>query len=181
MIDHLAIATHPTTVIAGIVIPSDEPIFLAIVGVHVVFALACVVAGFVAMLSDKRPGRHPRLGSIYYWCLAVVFVSATALSAMRWVHDYHLFLLGALSFAAASYGRIAHRRRFRNWPIHHVIGMGTSYVVLLIAFYVDNGPNLPLWRQLPPIAYWLLPTSLGVPLIVYALLRHPLTRWRNAR
>ena len=30
----------------------------------------------------------------------------------------------------------------------HITGMGTSYVLLLTAFYVDNGKNLPLWRDL---------------------------------
>ena len=27
--------------------------------------------------------------------------------------------------------------------------MGASYILLLTAFYVDNGKNLPLWRELP--------------------------------
>jgi hypothetical protein len=40
------------------------------------------------------------------------------------------------------------------------------------AFYVDNGKNLPLWRELPEIAFWFLPSAIGVPLILYAL--HPL-------
>jgi hypothetical protein len=35
------------------------------------------------MLSPKAPGRHPAFGTIYYWCLAVVFASATALAIMR--------------------------------------------------------------------------------------------------
>jgi hypothetical protein len=48
--------------------------------------------------------------------------------------------------------------------------------LLLTAFYVDNGKSLPLWRWLPPIAYWLLPAAVGVPLIVRAFLRHPLAR-----
>jgi len=47
---------------------------------------------------------------------------------------------------------------------------------LLTAFYVDNGKNLPLWKELPPIAYWILPGAVGIPLIVYALLRHPLVQ-----
>lgn len=51
-----------------------------------------------------------------------------------------------------------------------------SYVLLLTAFYVDNGKNLPLWRDLPPIAYWLIPAAIGIPLIAHALLRHPLAR-----
>jgi hypothetical protein len=54
--------------------------------------------------------------------------------------------------------------------------MGMSYVLLLTAFYVDNGKNLPLWRQLHPIALWLIPAAVGIPLIARALLRHPLAR-----
>jgi len=166
--------TDNETIIAGIVIPSDSPLFLTVVGLHVLVALVCIVTGVIAMLSNKRPGRHPTFGTIYYWCLSVVFASATVLSAIRWAEDYHLFILGVLSFVAASLGRTALRRRWRNWVRLHIAGMGTSYVFLLIAFYVDNGQNLPLWKDLPPITYWLLPATLGVPLIIRALLRHPL-------
>jgi hypothetical protein len=164
------------TIVAGIVIPSDSPFFLTLVGLHVLVALACVITGVVAMLSNKRPGRHPTCGTIYYWCLSLVFASATVLSAMRWADDYHLFILGMLSFAAATVGRTARRRRWRNWARLHITGMGTSYILLLVAFYVDNGKNLPLWKELPPIAYWLIPIMLGVPLVVRALLRHPLAQ-----
>jgi hypothetical protein len=51
--------------------------------------------------------------------------------------------------------------------------------LLLIAFYVDNGKSLPLWRDLPALAYWLVPAAIGVPLIVRALLWHPLVRQPN--
>jgi hypothetical protein len=54
--------------------------------------------------------------------------------------------------------------------------MGSSYVLLLIAFYVDNGKQLPLWRDLPHFMYWLLPLAVGLPLILHAMLRHPLVR-----
>ena len=54
--------------------------------------------------------------------------------------------------------------------------MGLSYILLLTAFYVDNGHSLPLWRDLPPITYWLIPGAIGIPLIGYGLLRHPLAR-----
>ena len=54
--------------------------------------------------------------------------------------------------------------------------MGLSYVLMLIAFYVDNGKQLPLWKDLPDFTYWLLPLAVGAPLIVSALLRHPLAR-----
>src|SRR5262245_26222731 len=160
--------------VAGIEIPSDSPVFLAALGAHVLFGISCVGTGVGAMLSRKRPGRHPRFGTIYYWLLSIVFASATILSAMRWSEDYHLFILGTLSFATASLGRMALRRRWRNWIRLHITCMGMSYILLLTAFYVDNGKNLPLWNKLPPIAFWLIPGAVGIPFIVRALLRHPL-------
>lgn len=95
--------------------------------------------GIFAMLSVKRPGRHPWFGSVYYWCLIGVFVTASGLAAVRWRDDYHLFILGALAFAAAYLGRRARRKRWNNWVKLHITGMGSSYVLLLTAFYVDNG------------------------------------------
>ena len=169
------------TDIAGIEIPSTNPAFLTVVGVHVLLGLACVISGAIAMLSEKRPGRHPRNGTIYFWCLAGVFLTATSLAAVRWANDYHLFVLGALSFSAACLGRQARRHRWRHWVRLHITGMGASYILLLIAFYVDNGKSLPLWKQLPPMAYWLLPLVAGIPLIVRALLWHPLTRQPDHR
>ncbi len=168
--------TDGITDIAGIEIPSTNPVFLTIVGVHVLLGLACVVTGAIAMLSQKCAGRHPRNGTIYFWCLAGVFLTAASLAAVRWAHDYHLFILAALSFAAACLGREARRRRWRHWVRLHITGMGTSYMLLLIAFYVDNGKSLPLWKELPPVAYWLLPAAIAIPLIVRALLWHPLVR-----
>ena len=51
----------------------------------------------------------------------------------------------------------------------HIVGMGASYIALLTAFYVDNGKNLPIWKDLPHVAYWTLPSAVGVPLILRAL------------
>ena len=169
--------TDGVTTIAGIEIPSTSPAFLIIVGLHILLGLTCVVTGLVAMMSRKGRGRHSRFGTIYYWCLSAVFASATALSVMRWAENYHLFILGALSFAAAFLGRAAARRpRPRQRFDLHLTGMGLSYVFMLTAFYVDNGKSLPLWKELPPIVLWLLPAVVGIPIITRALLRHPLLR-----
>jgi hypothetical protein len=54
--------------------------------------------------------------------------------------------------------------------------MGLSYILLLTAFYVDNGKNLPVWRTLPQIAFWLLPGAFGVPIIVYVIRTHPVVK-----
>jgi hypothetical protein len=37
------------TDIAGIEIPSTNPVFLAVVGIHILLGLACVVTGAIAM------------------------------------------------------------------------------------------------------------------------------------
>src|SRR4029079_16169443 len=139
--------TGDTTTILGIQIPSTDPIFIAvIVAIHIPLGLACRIAGAAAMLSEKRRGRHSTAGKAYYWCLLALFASATLLSAMRWAENYHLFILGALSFASAWLGRRALRARWRAWVRLHITGMGLSYVLMLIAFYVDNGKQLPLWK-----------------------------------
>jgi hypothetical protein len=80
------------------------------------------------------------------------------------------FLIGAVAFTAATIG-YQHRRR--QWPgdTGHITGMGTAYVAMLTAFYVDNGPHLPLWDRLPALAFWLLPSAIGAPIITRAVTR----------
>jgi hypothetical protein len=96
-----------------------------------------------------------------------------ALAIFRWSEDWPLFVLGASSFACATFGRSARRRRWPNWARLHMTGMGASYILLLTAFYVDNGRNLPLWRLLPQAAFWILPSAIGLPILAWALTRHP--------
>jgi hypothetical protein len=61
-------------------------------------------------------------------------------------------------------GKVAHRQD------------RSSYVLVLTAFYVDNGKPLPLWRTLPNWSYWILPAAIGAPFIVWALLKHPVVQ-----
>ncbi len=49
--------------------------------------------------------------------------------------------------------------------------MGIAYTAMLTAFYVDNGPHLPLWDRLRDLAFWLLPFSSAAPVITRALIR----------
>jgi uncharacterized membrane protein len=167
------------TEIAGIVIHSDDPLFLSVVGVHLLAGLAAVTAGLVAMFSKKRRGRHSQWGNIYFWAIVAVFASATLLATLRGPEDFHLFLLGAAAFALAWIGRSARRGRWRSSLRVHLAAMGLSYIVLLTAFYVETGDQLPLWKELPPILYWIIPAAVGLPFILHALVRHPLVRRMN--
>jgi hypothetical protein len=152
---------HQPTLIIGVIL-----VF------HVFAGITCVLTGAAAALSPKRGGRHPILGRIYFSALAVVFVSSTAMALLRWREDAYLFVLGTLAFSSAAIGFTARRQHWPGWTTAHVVGMGVSYVVLLTAFYVDNGPRLPLWKELPPAVFWILPSAIGLPIIARALARH---------
>jgi hypothetical protein len=159
--------------VAGIEIPSDTPYFLALISVHILAALVCVVAGIIAMLAKKQPGRHPKAGNTYFYSLIVVFLTVILIAILRWQEDLHLFILGFLSFSLAFAGRLAEKKRWNKWPYYHVSCMGLSYIILVTAFYVDNGRFLPLWKDLPTIVYWTLPGFIGIPIILITLKRHP--------
>jgi hypothetical protein len=162
--------------IDGIEIPSDAPLFLALIAIHVLAGLVCVIAGIFAMVVKKQRGIHTRAGKIYFGFLWVVFITATIVAFIRWEHDYHLFLLGVASFSTAFIARKAVLKKWKRWSIIHVTGMASSYILLIIAFYVDNGKFLPLWKNIDPVFYWAIPVMIGLPLTFWSLLTNPLTK-----
>lgn len=167
------------TIIFGLPVPSDNKLFLTIVVIHILLGIACVLSGLVAMLSNKKRGAHTMAGKIYYLGMLLMFFTVMPLSIMRWPFNTHLLILGALAFVFTWLGRrLAHYPK-PGWTRLHTICMGSSYVFLLTAFYVDNGKNLPFWRQFPQWFFWIFPATIGIPLIIYTLLRHPLNRKRN--
>jgi uncharacterized membrane protein len=153
----------------GIPIPDEGPVFLVAVSLHIAAGLTCVVSGIVAMVSRKGGRTHIGFGRVYVVGIAVVFLSMAVLAIIRWPHDNHLLLLGLVAFLATAVGYVNRRRHGDDrW---HILAMGASYVVLLTAFYVDNGPFLPLWNLLPTWALWVIPTLVGAPIIARAIVR----------
>jgi hypothetical protein len=155
--------------ILGDQVSSTAPLFLAFLAAHVLAGLTAVITGATAALARKGSPRHIRAGRWYYRAITVVFASATVLAALRWRQDYDLFIIGAVAFTAATTG-YQHRRRHRPGDTGHIAGMGTAYVAMLTAFYVDNGPHLPLWDRLPTLSFWLLPSAIGAPIITRAII-----------
>lgn len=143
-----------------------------IVTTHVLAGVIAVVAGASAMLSTKGGARHRLGGVVFCLALTVLVATGTALAAIDWPGRWHLFLMGAVAYALAVFGYAARLIRWRGWTSAHIIGMGGAYIAMLTAFYVDNGPRLPLWRLLPPIVLWFVPSVVGVPLLVRALRRN---------
>ncbi|WP_326641214.1 hypothetical protein OIE67_16570 [Nonomuraea fuscirosea] len=153
--------------ILGIPIPDAGPVFLAALAVHIPAGLTCVISGAVAALTRKGGAAHRHFGRVYVWGLAVVFGTMTVMSAIRWRENAHLFFIGVVALAAGCAGYRDRRGRLSDRV--HITCMGVSYVALLTAFYVDNGPHLPVWDRLPTWAFWLLPSLLGLPVIFRAI------------
>ena len=160
----------------GLPIPDEGALFDVALGFHIAAGLTCVVTGALAATFPKRPGRHPTAGRIFFWALAVVFASSTTMAVLRFAQDWHLLLIGSVAFGAGCLGYLARRRRRPGWLRVHIPAMGGAYIALFTGFYVDNGPHLPLWDRLPHLAYWLLPSMIGLPLILRALSRGQLLR-----
>jgi hypothetical protein len=157
--------------ILGTQVGSTSAVFLTVLAVHVPAGLFAVAEGAVAAITPKGSARHVRAGRWYYRALCVVFATALVLAALRWRQDYQFALIGAVAFAAGSFG-VWHRRRHRPGHGGHIAGMAGSYIAMLTAFYVDNGPHLPIWDRLPPLTFWFLPAVIGAPLTVRAIARH---------
>lgn len=156
--------------ILGDQVGSVAPAFLAVLAVHVLAGLTAVISGAIAALAPKGGPRHVRAGRWFYRAITVVFATAAVLAVMRWRQDYVLLIIGAVAYAAATVGYL-HRRLARPGDTGHITGMGIGYTAMLTAFYVDNGPHLPLWDRLPPLAFWILPSAIAAPLIARAVVR----------
>jgi hypothetical protein len=164
----------------GLPIPDAGALFDVALGFHITAGLTCVVTGALAATAPKRPGRHPTSGRIFFWSLAVVFASSTTMAGLRFAEDWHLLVIGTVAFGAGCLGYRARRRQRPGWLRVHIPAMGGAYIALFTGFYVDNGPHLPLWDRLPRLAYWTLPSLVGVPLILRALARRRLLWVRSA-
>jgi hypothetical protein len=160
----------------GIPVPSTDRVFLAIVIVHIAISLVAVGSGLLAMFAKKTSRRHKQNGSIYFWSIVFSFVTIVALSVMRWPHNIHLLTIGVLTFCITFTGRKLAKVKARGWTRYHTVCMGLSYVLLLTGFYVDNGKNLPFWQLFPGWSFYVLPSLVGIPIILRVLKVHPLNK-----
>jgi hypothetical protein len=160
----------PPLDVLGLEIPRAGLAFYAVLVVHSVAGMLAVVTGALAALSRKGGRLHVRAGALYWAAICAVFGTAVVLAAMRWREDYHLVLIGGVSFAGACVGRLLRTRHLAGHA-PHILGMSVSFVAMLTAFYVDNGPHLPLWNRLPHLAYWVLPAAIGGPITLRAIRR----------
>jgi hypothetical protein len=60
-----------------------------------------------------------------------------------------------------------------NGPVNeHIGGMLGSYIAILTAVLVVNGPRIPVLQDMPVLVLWFLPTIIGAPLIALVSRRY---------
>jgi hypothetical protein len=143
-----------------------------LVPVHILVGTTAVGCGIRAMRTRKGSRWHRRWGTGYLATVPVLCTTGTLLVLGHWPQDAHLLALAVLTAAPAGLGYTAARRRWAGWTGAHISGMGGAFIVMLSAFYVDNGPTLPGWGWVPTLAWWLAPSLVGLPVVARALRRH---------
>ena len=157
--------------ILGDQVGSTAPLFLAFLAVHVLAGLTAVdrrrdrragaqgqargTSGRAAGTTGRSPSCSPPPRS---WPRCAGGRTITCSSLARW---RSLPRPSATSTGAAT----------GPADTGHIAGMGIAYTAMLTAFYVDNGPHLPLWDRLPTLTFWLVPSAIGAPIITRAILR----------
>lgn len=143
-----------------------------LIAAHVAAGIGAVTAGALAMLAVKGSAGHRRAGLSYLAALTILAISGGVLA----FEDAHgrsdLPGLAVLALLLGMTGYAIRLRQRPGWRAYHLLTMGLSYVAILTAFYVDNGPRLPLWWRLPAWALWLLPSSVGALPLVRAWRRY---------
>ena len=152
----------------GLDVANTTPAFLVFLACHVLAAIVALAGGVVAMLARKGSTRHRAAGRTYLIAVLIVFLTACVMAAFRWIDDYPLVITGAIAAGSAVFGFL-YRRLHRPGDARHIFAMSLSYVAMLTAFYVDNGPHLPIWNLLPPVTFWFLPAIIGLPLTIRAI------------
>jgi hypothetical protein len=55
------------------------------------------LAGLAGMFMNKNSRRHATFGKLYYWFILLAFVTVIILAILRWPHNNHLLLIGAMT------------------------------------------------------------------------------------
>ncbi|WP_431892903.1 hypothetical protein [Cellulosimicrobium funkei] len=156
--------------IPGLPEPDAGPVFDLALLVHIAAGVTAVLAGLVAMLARKGGRWHVGAGRVFLGGIAALFGSMVVMVVIRWPATVHLAALGGIALAAVLLGWRNRRRGESDGA--HIAWMGLAYIAMLTAFYVDNGPHLPVWERLPDWSFWVLPTVVGAPLTGWAVHRH---------
>ena len=59
-------------------------IFNILLTIHILFGTICLITGIVAMVAQKKKGKHTEWGEIYHASYVVITLTAIILSIINW-------------------------------------------------------------------------------------------------
>jgi hypothetical protein len=163
-----------------IMINGEPFLFFIPLVVHILAALTTAITGIVVFSLPKGHAGHQRWESVYVLAYSVVFLTVTILAVQQWQADAYLFFLVVIGYILALVGYGVGRLRLESWAenmpakpwvVTHIVGMIGSYVVLWTGFFVDNGHKIPGLAHLPTLAFWAIPSLIGLAFLVISLFR----------
>ena len=66
-------------------------IFNILLTIHILFGTICLITGIVAMVAQKKKGKHTEWGEIYHASYVVITLTAIILSIINWDKIAYLF------------------------------------------------------------------------------------------
>lgn len=133
--------------------------------VHIASGTICLLTGPVALLARKTNGLHTVTGEVYHASYVLILITSVIMAILHWEQSAFLLYIAIFSYGLALFGYVARKRQRPGWLGRHISGMGGSYIGVITAVLVVNGPNLPGLSALLPLLLWFLPTIVGSPLI----------------
>jgi len=73
-----------------------EKIISMMLFIHVVAATGALISGALAIILKKNTPKHKPVGKFYFWCMTVVFITATFISIVKQLQ--FLFLIGIFTY-----------------------------------------------------------------------------------
>jgi hypothetical protein len=136
----------------------------AFLALHIVSGAAALALGAVWLLASARrhAAREPILIA-YLWAVFATCLTATVLALLDWSRLWWIVPLSLLSYILGLAGYVAVRRGWPKWVAAH--GLGGSYIALVTGLLVVSAGDISTTAE---IFAWILPTAVGVPLIVRA-------------
>ena len=174
MLELLVTMDDGLTIIAGIPIPSTSPVFLAVVGFHVLLGLICTLVGIVAMLSKKGARKALEFWNNLFlvfiprFCVLYVIgccpVAGRLPSLFYWITFICFSVLGPKGDAQSA----------QFYPTRH--RNGDTLYSAFDRLLRRQRQELALLNRFPQIGFWIVPSAIGIPIIAFVLWRHPLIR-----
>lgn len=78
-------------------------IFNILLTIHILFGTICLITGIVAMVAQKKKGKHTEWGEIYHASYVVITLTAIILSIINWDKIAYLFYVAIFSYSFAIY------------------------------------------------------------------------------